>query len=101
MAFPSGYAFTGLALALLGRNHPVGIFFAAFLWSFLERTAPVLEFEGVPPEIIIVLQGTIVLSIVVAYELVSRINLRQQQRAVGSVSAEVIDKDSKSVKETE
>jgi simple sugar transport system permease protein len=101
MAFPSGYAFTGLALALLGRNHPVGIFFAAFLWSFLERTAPVLEFEGVPPEIIIVLQGTIVLSIVVAYELVSRINLRQQQRAVGSVSAAVIDKDSKSVKETE
>ena len=49
MAFPAGYAFTGLALALLGRNHPVGIFFAAFLWSFLERTAPVLEFEGVPP----------------------------------------------------
>jgi simple sugar transport system permease protein len=88
MAFPAGYAFTGLALALLGRNHPVGIFFAAFLWSFLERTAPVLEFEGVPPEITIVMQGTIVLSIVVAYELVARVNLRQQQRAVGKVSAE-------------
>ena len=95
MAFPSGYAFTGLALALLGRNHPVGIFFAAFLWSFLERSAPVLEFEGVPPEIVIVLQGTIVLSIVVAYEVVARINLRQQQRAVGNVSAE-----NASVKET-
>jgi ABC-type uncharacterized transport system permease subunit len=88
MAFPAGYAFTGLALALLGRNHPVGIFFAAFLWSFLERSAPVLEFEGVPPEIVIVMQGTIVLSIVIAYEVVARINLRQQQRAVGSVSAE-------------
>jgi simple sugar transport system permease protein len=48
----------------------------------------VLEFEGVPPEIVIVMQGTIVLSIVVAYEVVARINLRQQQRAVGSVSAE-------------
>lgn len=88
MAFPAGYAFTGLSLALLGRNHPVGIFFAAFLWSFLERSAPVLEFEGVPPEIVIVMQGTIVLSIVVAYEVVARINLRQQQRAVGSVSVE-------------
>lgn len=88
MAFPAGYAFTGLSLALLGRNHPVGIFFAAFLWSFLERSAPVLEFEGVPPEIVIVMQGTIVLSIVVAYEVVARINLRQQQRAVGSVNAE-------------
>jgi len=88
MAFPAGYAFTGLSLALLGRNHPVGIFFAAFLWSFLERSAPVLEFEGVPPEIVIVMQGAIVLSIVVAYEVVARINLRQQQRAVGSVAVD-------------
>jgi simple sugar transport system permease protein len=95
MAFPSGFAFTGLALALLGRNHPVGIFFAAFLWSFLERSAPVLEFEGVPPEIVIVMQGTIVLSIVVAYEVVARINLRQQQRAVGNVNA-----DASSLKES-
>jgi len=34
------------------------------------------------------MQGTIVLSIVVAYEVVARINLRQQQRAVGSVNVE-------------
>lgn len=100
MAFPSGYAFTGLALALLGRNHPVGIFFAAFLWSFLERSAPVLEFEGVPPEIVIVMQGTIVLSIVIAYEVVARINLRQQQRAVGSVNTEPTNNENASVKES-
>jgi simple sugar transport system permease protein len=99
MAFPSGYAFTGLALALLGRNHPIGIFFAAFLWSFLERSAPVLEFEGVPPEIVIVMQGTIVLSIVVAYEVVARINLRQQQRAVGTANVET-KTEASSVKET-
>ena len=84
LAFPSAYAFTGLSIALLGRNHPVGIFFGAFLWSFLERSAGVLDLEGVPPEIIIVMQGTIVISIVVPYELVARINLRQQQRAVGT-----------------
>ena len=90
MAFPSGFAFTGLSLAILGRNHPVGIFFAAFLWSFLERAGQVLEFEGIPPEIVIVMQGTIVLSIVIAYEVVARINLKQQQRAVGKVNAEVL-----------
>jgi simple sugar transport system permease protein len=94
MAFPSGFAFTGLSLALLGRNHPIGIFFAAFLWSFLERAAPVLEYEGVPPEIVIVMQGTIVLSIVIAYEVVARINLRQQQRAVGKANVELV-KESK------
>jgi simple sugar transport system permease protein len=90
MAFPSGFAFTGLSLAILGRNHPVGIFFAAFLWSFLERAGQVLEFEGIPPEIVIVMQGTIVLSIVIAYEVVARINLRQQQKAVGKISAETV-----------
>jgi ABC-type uncharacterized transport system permease subunit len=90
MAFPSGFAFTGLSLAILGRNHPVGIFFAAFLWSFLERAGQVLEFEGIPPEIVIVMQGTIVLSIVIAYEVVARINLKQQQKAVGKVSTEAL-----------
>lgn len=90
MAFPSGFAFTGLFLAILGRNHPVGIFFAAFLWSFLERGGQVLEFEGIRPEIVIVMQGTIVLSIVIAYEVVARINLKQQQRAVGKVNAEAL-----------
>ena len=90
MAFPSGFAFTGLSLAILGRNHPIGIFFAAFLWSFLERAGQVLEFEGIPPEIVIVMQGTIVLSIVIAYEVVARINLKQQQRAVGKVNTEVL-----------
>jgi simple sugar transport system permease protein len=90
MAFPSGFAFTGLSLAILGRNHPVGIFFAAFLWSFLERAGQVLEFEGIPPEIVIVMQGTIVLSIVIAYEVVARINLKQQQKAVGKVNTEVL-----------
>jgi simple sugar transport system permease protein len=94
MAFPSGFAFTGLSLALLGRNHPIGIFFAAFLWSFLERAAPVLEYEGVPPEIVIVMQGTIVLSIVIAYEVVARINLRQQQHAVGKANVDLV-KESK------
>jgi hypothetical protein len=34
------------------------------------------------------MQGTIVLSIVIAYEVVARINLRQQQRAVGSANTE-------------
>jgi simple sugar transport system permease protein len=50
----------------------------------------VLEFEGIPPEIVIVMQGTIVLSIVIAYEVVARINLRQQQKAVGKISAETV-----------
>jgi general nucleoside transport system permease protein len=34
--FASGIAFTGIAVALLGRNKPVGIFFAALLFAGLQ-----------------------------------------------------------------
>ena len=95
LAFPSGYALTGLALALLGRNHPVGIAFAAFFWAFLERAAGILDMNGIPPEIITMMQGAIVLSIVVAYEVVKRINLRQQQAAVGKHDSESSKEESK------
>ncbi|ONK11927.1 ABC transporter permease [Streptomyces sp. MP131-18] len=81
--FPEGLGFTGIAIALLGRNHPVGMGFAALLWGFLERTGTQLEFEGYDQEIVGVMQGVIVLSVVVAYELVRRWGIRRQQRKVG------------------
>jgi len=36
LSTPSGIGFTGIAIALLGRNNPVGIAFAALLWGFLD-----------------------------------------------------------------
>lgn len=35
--FSASYGFTGIAVALLGRNHPVGVFFAALLFGMLNR----------------------------------------------------------------
>jgi general nucleoside transport system permease protein len=81
--FPTGLGFTGIAIALLGRNHPIGIALGALLWAFLDQSAQILDLEGVSREIITIMQGTIVLSVVVAYELVRRYRLRQQQRIVG------------------
>jgi len=81
--FPAGLGFTGIAIALLGRNHPVGIALGALLWAFLDRSAQILDIEGVPKEIVVIMQGSIVLSVVVAYELVRRYGLRLEQRRVG------------------
>jgi simple sugar transport system permease protein len=86
--FPTGIGFTGIAVALVGRNHPVGVALAALLWGFMERGAQRLDLEGVPKEIVVIMQGTIVLSVVVAYEVVRRIRAAQQQR---DVSAQVDD----------
>ena len=82
--FPAGIGFTGIAIALLGRNHPVGMALGALLWGFLERTGGQLEFEGYAQEIVGVIQGVIVLCVVIAYEIVRRYGLKSQQRKVGA-----------------
>ncbi|MFJ8664733.1 ABC transporter permease [Streptomyces sp. NPDC093600] len=81
--FPVGIGFTGIAIALLGRNHPVGIALGAILWGFLERGSQKLEFEEYDKEIVGVMQGVIVLCVVIAYEVVRRYGLKRQQRQVG------------------
>jgi simple sugar transport system permease protein len=81
--FPTGIGFTGIAIALLGRNHPVGIAFAALFWSFLDRSAQILDLDGIPREIVVIMQGVSVLAVVVAYEVVGRARRQAEQRRVG------------------
>jgi simple sugar transport system permease protein len=81
--FPTGLGFTGIAIALLGRNSPIGIAFGALLWAFLDNTSNSLEFEGVPKQTVLIMQGVIVLSVVIAYELVRRYRIRSVARDVG------------------
>jgi general nucleoside transport system permease protein len=81
--FPTGLGFTGIALALLGRNNAVGMAFAALLWGFLDRTGARLALDDYAEETVEVMKGVIVLCVVIAYELVRRYGLRRQQRTVG------------------
>ncbi|MGQ0838336.1 ABC transporter permease [Actinokineospora sp.] len=81
--FPPGLGFIGIAVALLGRNHPIGMAIAALLWGFLDNAANALDVSGVPREIVLIMQGVIVLSVVIAYELVRRYRVRAVQREVG------------------
>ena len=61
--FSDNYGFTGIAVALLGRNHPIGVIFAALLFAVLTRGGvPVDAFtENVTKDIVQILQGTIIL----------------------------------------
>lgn len=85
LAFPANYGFTGIAIALLGRINPIGIAFGSLLWAFLDVSSGILDLQGVPREIVTIMQGVIVLSVVVAYELVRRSNVKKQQQAVGDL----------------
>jgi simple sugar transport system permease protein len=70
--FPKSLGFTGLALALLGRNHPVGVAAAALVWATIERSTQPLSILGIPQEIGVILQGSFLLAAVIAYEVVRR-----------------------------
>src|SRR5262249_18845982 len=83
----AGIGFTGIAVALLGRNHPIGMALGALLWGFLARSQIILDLESVRKEIVMIMQGVSVLAVVVAYEVATRIGLRAQQRRVGAATA--------------
>jgi ABC-type uncharacterized transport system permease subunit len=81
--FQSGLGFAGIAIALLGRNHPVGIALGALLFAYLnEQSNPLQILVDVSPDIVQITQGIIVLTVVVSYELVRRYGLRLEQRRV-------------------
>jgi simple sugar transport system permease protein len=85
--FQAQLGFTGIAVALLGRNSPIGMVFSALLFAFLDVSGtqlPLPQNGAFPFEIVQVMQGTIVICVVVAYELVRRYGLKRQQQKVGA-----------------
>lgn len=61
--FPAGYGFTGIAVALMGRNHPVGIVLASLLFGALYQGGAELDFEfsTITREMVLLIQGLIIL----------------------------------------
>jgi simple sugar transport system permease protein len=63
-AFSSGYGFDAIALALLGKNHPVGVVLAALLFGTLRNGATRMQImTGIPIDIISILQAIILMFI--------------------------------------
>ncbi len=87
--FTPQLGFTGIAVALVGRNHPLGIGLAALLFGFLDRASQILDFKGVPKEIVIIMTGVIVLAVVVAYEVVRRIVEAQEVKAAAELMKQI------------
>ncbi|MEZ4705487.1 MAG: hypothetical protein R3A11_09925 [Bdellovibrionota bacterium] len=61
--FSHGYGFLGIAVALLGRNHPFGIVLASILFGALHNSGIALEFDtqNISRDLIGVIQGLIIL----------------------------------------
>jgi ABC-type uncharacterized transport system permease subunit len=89
--FTSGLGFLGIAVALLGRNHPGGIALAAVLYAFLDRAAVPLQAASLPSSVVTIIQGTIVLAVVVANEIARRVSRRAAERASRQSSGPVAE----------
>ena len=63
LGFSGGYGFAGIAVALMGRNHPVGIVLAALLFGALYQGGTELAFEmpRVNKDLVVVIQGLVIL----------------------------------------
>ena len=64
IGFTSGYGFTGIAVALMGRNHPAGILPAAILFGALYQGGAEMAFDipTVSSDLVVVIQGLVILT---------------------------------------
>lgn len=57
-----GAGFIGIAVALMGRNHPFGVLLAAFLFGFLYQGGAELSFTmNIPRELVTVIQAFVIM----------------------------------------
>ena len=64
-SFGTTVGFDSIAVALLGRSNPIGIVFAALLFGAMRAGASLMQIRaGIPPELVDVLEATILLFLI-------------------------------------
>jgi simple sugar transport system permease protein len=79
--FAPGQGFLGIAVALLARNHPVGVIPAALLFAVLSEGGQTIQ-KFVPKQIGEILQAVVIVFVVVGAKVLGEALLRAQQRRV-------------------
>ena len=74
--FTAGAGFMGIAVALIGRNHPVGVLAAALLFGMLAYGGLVVN-QRVPSDLVNVLRALVILFAIAAYALLERARRRR------------------------
>ena len=83
-----GLGFQGIAVALLGRNNPGGMAFAALLFAFLDVSSGVLDSTGAASrEIAVIMQGIVLITAVIAYGVANRFRERDEAREAAEALA--------------
>jgi general nucleoside transport system permease protein len=80
-AFAGGAGFLGIAVALVGRNHPLGVVLAALFFATLSQGGLAIH-ALVPKQMVEVLQGIVILSVAMAVPEVRRLLRETGARAI-------------------
>ena len=73
--FGGGAGFLGIAVALVGRNHPLGVVLAALFFATLSQGGLAIH-ALVPKQMVEVLQGIVILAVAASVPEVRRLALR-------------------------
>ena len=57
----TGYGFDGISVALVGNNNPIGVIISGLLFGILQKGGPMMQIEGIPKEVVGIIQGIILL----------------------------------------
>jgi simple sugar transport system permease protein len=82
-----GYGFTGISVALVGVNHPLGVLASGLLFGILDNGARQMQLAGIPKEITGIIQAVIL--IFIAGELIVKfISDRNKKKAIKAKEVE-------------
>ena len=56
----AGHGFTGIAVALIGQTHPIGVILGGLLFGSLAQGGLEMQFAGVPSEIVMIIQALVI-----------------------------------------
>ena len=85
-AFSSGYGFDSIALALLGKSHPLGVVLASLLWGFLRAGAIRMQSSArIPIDIIQIVQAMVIVFVAAPAIIRWLYRLREEREEVGPV----------------
>jgi simple sugar transport system permease protein len=76
-AFASGAGFVGIAVAIVGRNHPAGVLLAAFVFATMSQGGLAVN-AMVPKQIVDVLQAVVIIAVAASVPEVRRVLRRSR-----------------------
>lgn len=81
----TGYGLDGIAVSLVGNNHPIGVILSAFLFGVLQKGGPLMQIQGIPKEVVGIIQGIIILFVAANFVKVISENIRLNRELKSSM----------------